>query len=307
MPTCTKMHQVSSGSNASTAVPSELQSQLQSEENSDDEGDEDYNEACAELIEQIDAGGVARQAAFEALAGSIAELSFDAGACRVVQKAFEVGDADETSPLAEELVGKVHDAIQSPHANHVLQKMLTTLPTQVVQFIIKELEGRAVEVARSRFGCRVLARLIENHPASAIIEELLASSLELSRHTWGHHVMTAVMQHGSQSQQTAVCEALLPEIVANAKNRCATYVVERAITCSDQTMQQVLAIELFGAADTLISLAENQFGCHVAKTLARIPGHHNTKAKQHMDVAGAKLQKSKYGRRLLEELKKSVA
>merc|ERR1711934_683991 len=111
-------------SNASTAVPSELQSQLHSEENSDDEDEGDCNEACAELISQLDAGGEARQAAVEALIGSVDDLAFDASACRVVQKALEMGESDEAVQLALELQGRVRDAIRSPHANHVIQKIV---------------------------------------------------------------------------------------------------------------------------------------------------------------------------------------
>ena len=69
----------------STAVPSELQSQLNSGENSDDEDEADCNEACAAASFRL----VVRHAR-QQFFGSVEDLSFDASACRVVQKALEV-------------------------------------------------------------------------------------------------------------------------------------------------------------------------------------------------------------------------
>merc|ERR1719428_2263886 len=90
-PTC---HQPSQFSTASTAVPSGAQSPMVCEDDSDDEDEGDADEACAELSAQIEAGGVARQAAIEALVGNVEELAFDASACRLIQKAIEFGEEE---------------------------------------------------------------------------------------------------------------------------------------------------------------------------------------------------------------------
>jgi len=75
-------------SSASTTAPSGVCSGDCSADCSDagsDFGDDgDVADACAELLEQIQAGGDARDAAIEALEGSVDELAFDASACRVV-------------------------------------------------------------------------------------------------------------------------------------------------------------------------------------------------------------------------------
>lgn len=70
--------------------------------------------------------------------------------------------------------------------------------------------------------------------------------------------------------------------------------------------QEALVSELCGSAGDLVSLVENQFGCHVAKALVRLPGAHFQRALSFFIEATPQLQKSKYGRRVLTEFKQSV-
>merc|ERR1719329_989162 len=309
-PTC---HQPTLYSTASTAVPSGAQSPLYCEDNSDDEDEGDADEACAELSAQIEAGGVARQAAIEALVGNITELAFDASACRVVQKAIEFGEEEEIVALSLELQGRVREAIRSPHANHVVQKLVEVLPASSLGFVVEEILGAGAEVARHRYGCRVLCRLLQRHSETPmahmdeLIEELLSDASELARHTFGHHVTEMVLQTGSVYQRHAIFCSLNSELTRNAKNRNATYVVERALTSCEEEDRHTLVQQLIGSPDCLVSLVENQFGCYVAKALLKISGETFHKMLSHIEAAQAKLQKSKYGRRLMEELKRIQA
>lgn len=93
----------------------------------------------------------------------------------------------------------------------------------------------------------------------------------------------------------------------NAKNRNATYVVERALTCCEDEDRRVLVQELIGTSNLLVSLVENQFGCHVAKALLTCSGETFHKMLSQIEAAEPTLQKSKYGRRLMQELKRIQA
>merc|ERR1719230_2282537 len=95
-------------STASTALPSGACSEVAS----DVDENEDTAEACAELIEQLEAGGESHEAAIEAITGSVVDLAFDAAACRVVQKAFETSDVEVAAALAQEMQGHVKEAIK---------------------------------------------------------------------------------------------------------------------------------------------------------------------------------------------------
>jgi len=304
-PTCQQNH----FSTASTAVPSGAQSpQWCDAEDSDAEDDGDADEACAELSEQLEAGGVARQAAIEALIGSVAELSFDAAACRVVQKAIEIGEEEDVVALCSELQGFIREAIHSPHANHVIQKMVEVLPSSSLNFVVEEILGAGAEFARHRYGCRVFSRLVQRQSEAPIahmdelVEELLSSASDLARHTFGHHVIEVVLQVGSAHQRHMIFSSIKSDLMRNAKNRNATYVVERALTSCDDDDRLVMVQELIGTPEALIALVENQFGCYVAKALLKFPGEIFQNMMSQIGAAAPELEKSKYGRRLTQEL-----
>merc|ERR1712046_192923 len=113
-----------------------------------------------------------------------------------------------------------------------------------------------------------------------------------------------VLQTGSVYQRHTIFSSLSSELTRNAKNRNATYVVERALTSCEEEDRRALVQELIGSPDCLVSLVENQFGCYVAKALLKTSFH---KMLSHIEAAAPKLQKSKYGRRLMEELKRIQA
>lgn len=289
-------------SNLSTALPSGACSETAS---AVDET-EDTTEACVELMEQLEAGGEARDAAVEAIAGSVVDLAFDADACRVVQKALETTDVEVAAALAQEMQGHILEAVKCPHANHVVQKLLDTLPAEETAFVVTELLGSAVELAKHRYGCRVVSRAVKAHGSSSsqdvsrLIEELLAETVELSRHTSAHYVVEAILECGLAEHTHEIACALRTDLMRNAKNRSGTYVVEKALICCDAHDRDAMAAELFGTAEALLELTENQFGCHLAKALPRLEIHFQ-RARKYLQEAAPLLQKSKYGRRVLQE------
>merc|ERR1719198_2710526 len=260
-------------SNASTALPSGACSEVAS----DVDENEDTVEACAELIEQLEAGGGSHEAAIEAITGSVVDLAFDPAACRVVQKAFETSDVEVAAALAQEMKGHIRDAIKCPHANHVVQKLLDNLPADRTTFVVGELLGVAVEFSKHRYGCRIVSRAVKIHAGSyscpevtTLINELLPETAEMSRHTFAHYVVEAILESGSTEHTHQVACALRMELMRHAKNRSATYVVEKALFCCDAHDQEAIASELFGNAEALLELTENQFGCHLAKVLPKL-------------------------------------
>lgn len=294
-----------SSTTSSTVAPSGECSDVVSLDGSDAE-EEDSAEVCAELISHLEGGGVEREAAIDALLGNVPELAFDAAACRVVQTALTCASEEVAVSLAAEMKGRVVEAIRSPHANHVIQKILDALPAASTIFIAEEVTGSAAELARHRYGCRVLGRLVECHAqseaAEALMEEVLSEAAELSRHTFSHYVIEAVLQHGSAEQTARVAEHMCLDLLRNAKHRSATYVVERALThCSTKHRRRLIS-GLLGSVTSALSLVENQFGCHVAKGVLRLPREDLEHVLPHLQEATPQLQLTKYGRRVVAEL-----
>jgi len=261
---------------------------------------------CAKLVEGLEAGGKARAAAVAALRGSVVPLAFDAIGCRAVQLALQLAERKASAELAEELRGHVSEAIRSPHANYVIQKIIEVLPMASASFIAEELCGMGVEVARHRYGCRILCRLLEHSATEPgpikLFNEVLGGVGGLCRHSFGHYVIQSVLEHGTPEQRHTIAAALRAELTRSVQNRNACYVIENALSyCSAEDRQALVDGLISGGPGRLAALAQHQFGSHVVRALLRMPGEGSQLAVGQLRTAASQLQATKYGRRLLED------
>lgn len=123
----------------------------------------------------------------------------------------------------------------------------------------------------------------------------------LSRHAFGHHVIEAILQCAAPEHTHEIAAAVLTDVSRFATNRNSTYVVERALHCCSEDDQHALVSEMAGTDASLLALVDNQFGCHVARALVKMPGALGRQVVAVVDSAALALQKSKYGRRVLED------
>lgn len=260
---------------------------------------------CKRWAAQLDAGGVERAAALAELAGVTRRLTFEAAGCRVVQLALQVAGPREAAPLAAELHGYVRRAVASPHGNYVVQKIISELPTNLTAFVAQELIGVAAEVARHRYGCRILCRLVEHAAAevgtAALLEELLRATGDLSRHNFGHHVIQSILEHGLPEQQRAVAEALVHQLPRNVRSRNATYVLEKVLTYCQRDQQDALVRALVENPEELLAMAESQVGFHVVRALLRLPLESSQLARELLQRSAPRLQSGRFGSRVLDE------
>jgi len=229
---------------------------------------------CAELSAELKAGGEQMTSALAALKDKVFSMSCESAGCRVVQDALALVDIRTAESLTAELHGNVQNAINSPHGNYVIQKMVSCLPFSVARFAVEELRGYAAGTMRHRFGCRILCRLMENagkeEETGTLVDEALEQAEDLCRHSFGHYVIESILKHtGFTRHKAQIASALYQDLLRNAKNKNASYVIEQAIThCSEQDSQA-----LFSALVAEIpKLAQNQFGLFVVLSLLRQPG-----------------------------------
>lgn len=265
------------------------------------------SEFAATLLLRLKSGDQADvAAAVTQLQGSVLDLSFDVTGTRVVQLALEKADRMWASLLARELRGNVRRAIRCPQANYVVQKIVEVLPAKDSSFIAEELRGAGAQATRHPFGCRVICRFLEHSLSDptmlALMDEILAQAGELCRHAYGHHVMEHFLEHGQAEHKATIAQALMQELDKNARNRQATYVIEKAL--ENAAPQDVLALEtaLVSDAQNILDLAENQFGCHVVKTLLRQGSDASRLAQQVLSMEAPRLKETKFGSKVVEEL-----
>jgi hypothetical protein len=263
-----------------------------------------------QLLEQLEAGGQARSDALSAIRGNVQTLSFDAGGCRAVQQALVLADKHEREALVAELRGHVRTAMRSPHANFVVQKIVEALPPALASFVAEELVGIGSEASRHRFGCRIICRLLEHHCCSgssnpttaALLEEVLANAQHLCHHAFAHHVVDSILEHGTADQRHQVVAAVQANLLQNARNRYASYVVEQAMKFCSAADKVAFVEEFASRPDDVLSLAVHEYGGHVLKTLLQLPCQNVSDVKRILRSGTETLQTSKYGRRLLEDL-----
>mmetsp|Transcript_87481 Transcript_87481/g.271760 ORF Transcript_87481/g.271760 Transcript_87481/m.271760 type:complete len:426 (-) Transcript_87481:367-1644(-) len=262
---------------------------------------------CEELMEGLEAGGEARAAAVAALRGSVLSSSFAPAGCRVVQLALQLADRVAAPQLLAELHGHVRAAIESPHANYVIQKVVEVMPAALSGFVAEELRGAGAAVARHRYGCRVLCRLLEHTGSSVslmeVLDEVLAEARDLCRHAFGHYVLQSILEHGHASHRQRLASTLRSELLEHAQHRCSSHVLESALVhCSAEDREALAAGLLAGGADGVAALARGQFSSFVVRALIRQPGEVAQATWGHLQSTAAQVQKTRHGQRLLRDL-----
>lgn len=232
-------------------------------------------------------------------------LAFDAQGCRVAQAALDAAGLEVQVDFAKELKGHIQEALRSPFANYVVQKVVELLPPSNVPFIIEELAGEVVQVAKHRYGVRILCRVLEHFPQKAIeglIGEALDNAVALCHDRYGNYLMQHIMEYGTTEQCATVVRTLLDDAIHFAKEQTGSTLVERALLHFELEERRLLLKALIVDADSFVQLACSRYGCFVVKALLEFPGEVSKEARSILVAATPRLQTSKHAKRLQELL-----
>lgn len=239
------------------------------------------------------------------LTGKVWQLSKDANGCRQVQDAFDNAGCDEERvALASELVGHVWEALKCMHANHVLQKSITTNRPDVSQFVIDELTQHGAkgitQAARHRFGCRILQRLLEHcteDQMSFIVEILFIDAVDLSSHTYGHYVMQHLFEqcnHDVVSRLSCSLQQHLPNMIADGYIGA---VIGKALNHTNNEACVSLAASLLQEHAHMVVMACSRWGyLAIKQALQLVSTSDQDKAFAELMRCQNKLRSSRYGR-----------
>jgi len=254
----------------------------------------------------------------------------DSNSSAVVQKAIELlADELESAGCDDEaraevsfkiqamlsgLHGHVHTALEHPHANYVVQKIVEVLPTEYIAFVISELRSKAVWAAQHRFGCRTILRLVHHvssgrwgsQAAAKVIDELLPHTIDLTYDKFGNYVMQEVLEHGLPHQRRRVGQNLLRDAVGTSLTQHGSRVVEKALRLCDAPEVAALANVLLSGhsghhqhhGGAVRHMACSECGCFVLRALVRSEVHYMQAALALRPLV-AELRRTRQGRRLL--------
>jgi len=252
--------------------------------------DEDVDTMSSELESK---SSERRKMAIQWVVRSTRPLALTRRGCRIVQRALDLATMADQEQIVANMEGFVLEALQSPHANYVLQKCIEVVPPQKLEFVLKELKGQGVFVARHRFGCRIIQRAIERCTAEQteeLIGELLLDAAQLVRHTYGNFVMQHVLQYGTSDQNHQIAEVLLTDAIRFAKHRIASHVVSCAVSCCSPDDIQSLTEVLLGEQGQVADLMNRQYGSYVLREVNRVNTRLSDAGKKSVVHTGITLQ-----------------
>lgn len=224
------------------------------------------------LMDLDSANDMKRQGALQWVSQSFWLLAMHKKGCRAVQKAVDVGTPAYQVELLANLHGYVTSAVESPHANYVLQKFIQIAPPEQIQFIVDEVQDNLLYIARHRFGCRILQRLLEHckpWQTQQLISKALEDAASLCRHQYGNFILQHILQYGSPSQRSAIADVVLADIFRLSKHRLASHIVSCAlVNCSPQDVRRLTHAVLHDEAE-LMNLSRREYGSFVVREVHR--------------------------------------
>jgi len=241
--------------------------------------------------------------------GRVWELSRHAQGSRLVQAALDMASQEQREVLALELRGGVAKAARCPHGNHVLQKCVAVLRPEALQFIVEELlarEGLVSQIARHRYGCRVVNHLLRRCPPqqlSGLTEALLAEALVLACHTFGQFAIRELLELGSEEVRYRLVRALEQNMGAIGRSKTAGGVVMMALTHAAPEDKVWVARAAAQDPAVLLQLATVGSGeAAVVQVLRLLRGRELEAVTSYLSAHTEELRRSRAARAVLEEL-----
>jgi len=177
-----------------------------------------------------------------ALARDCVALSTHQHGCRVLQQAIQVcPTVAEQEVLFKALQGSLVQIAENMHGNHVVQKCVEAMAPRIVGLIMEELTPVATRLATNPFASRVLQRILEHGSSDALLDTLVADPAPLISQKFANYVMQHVLEHGQLQHKARIVSALVEGIDVFSLDKCASNVVERALSWLPEHREVLLA------------------------------------------------------------------
>ncbi|UMM24340.1 hypothetical protein L5515_004613 [Caenorhabditis briggsae] len=173
-------------------------------------------------------------------------LCLDKSACRVIQLAVQKLETHLASRLAAEL--RDADLVRlsiDQNGNHVIQKIIKTLPVSAWDFVVKFFcnDEHLIAVCQDKYGCRVVQSTIEK----------LSEDPELECYSQRLHLLQKLMVGITRN-----CGQL-------ASNEFANYVVQHVVNCGGamETFRDIIIEQCL--LRNLLSMSQEKYASHVVE------------------------------------------
>lgn len=275
----------------------------------------------AALDNKVDAVNACKGEVFSKEPGVMVRLAYGKGGCWCIQGAIVHADADEQAKIVKELKPYVHKLSLNPNGNYVVQRMVDTFRGPPQTAIIEEVVPVAVQIAKNRFGCRVLTHIIDSGSnddveRTKVLEEMKSKAADLCEHPFGHHVISKMISNDIFRHELVadVLACSTDALCTHAENRNASYVIEEVLKVRATTEDPERVAEQKRKLHTiiqsrlrderiLVQVAMNQFGSFVIKAL--LDGESSVQLEdivQKLSANSKTLEQNKHGLAVVEAL-----
>jgi len=210
------------------------------------------------------------------------------------------------SALAFELHGHVWEACFSPYANFVLQKCVTTLEPENVQFVVDEIvQGSVEKVATNKFGCRVIQRLVERCPdeqVAPLVQAVVVQFSTISRHPYGNYVVQHLLEHASLQHRRHLSLLVELDVRGLAADCFGGAVVSGALSGAPAENQVCMARALVKEGALALIACTRHGHTAAIRTLQVLEGAERKAARHILLASKSTLEASRWGSIVLQHL-----
>lgn len=224
-----------------------------------------------------------------------ADMAFNRFSCRVIQKAIDAFSADMLDPMLQAFRGYVLSMGTEQSANHVLQKIIDTVPAKDYRFIIEEMcsSGNMDKMICNKFGCRVvqfcLEKLTKNYAGNlmkdssteaalvrTLMDKITRKAYRYSQDEFANYIVQYVIKHRALNvyRDRIIKSALIGNILSLSQSKYSSHVVEQAFECAPDNLLPEMIKEVFhgkvnpkNGRDSLDQMLFDQFGNYVIQRL----------------------------------------
>jgi len=149
--------------------------------------------------------------------------------------------------LVAEVKPKVNECVEDSNGNHVIQKIVESVNSDKVQFIIDSFKDRVYEMSVHQYGCRIIQRMLEHceePQIRPILNEVFQRVLDLTKDQYGNYVISHVLEHGNDSDKEFVISKMRKKVLMLSLHKFGSNVIEKCLVFGDPKQKEDIINEV---------------------------------------------------------------
>ncbi|CAD8177730.1 unnamed protein product [Paramecium pentaurelia] len=202
------------------------------------------------------------------------QLAFHQYGCRVLQKLLQNAYNTTDFPiLFDTIKNKVRDLVIDQHGNHVVQKLIQLMESDISLWVLDGIEGQVNKLVINSFGCRIIQKAVSisnNHPdrQMKILIEIVRLAYELIISQYGNYIIQQLLKEGPLIIKNIIQQIIMEKLEEYSLNKFGSNVVDCAIKCSDNQFKLKIMELLLSHNNQqvlFVRLSTNAYGNYVVQ------------------------------------------